>query len=94
MSTSSTRIAILDDYQGVALKLGDWSKLQGKAQIDVYRDTLHDEDALVQRLEPCAIVSRQGSSFITANASCTLIDLYYARTNKDHSSTSGETSES
>jgi hypothetical protein len=26
-------IAILDDYQNVALKLADWSRLQGRSQV-------------------------------------------------------------
>ncbi|KIJ26141.1 hypothetical protein M422DRAFT_272834 [Sphaerobolus stellatus SS14] len=54
--SSSPRIAILDDYQGVALTLGDWSALQGKVQIDVYQDTLLDEGALVERLKPYGII--------------------------------------
>lgn len=35
-----TRIAILDDYQGVALSLGPWARLD--AAIDVFRETLRD----------------------------------------------------
>lgn len=48
---SLKRLAILDDYQGVVLSMGPWSRLQG-LEIEVFRDTLHDRDALVQRLLP------------------------------------------
>lgn len=55
---SHVRIAILDDYQGVALTFADWSHVQSKASIDVYRDTIHDEEQLAKRLEPYTIVRR------------------------------------
>jgi phosphoglycerate dehydrogenase-like enzyme len=45
------RLAILDDYQGVALSLGPWSRLDG-LDIQAFRDTLTDRDALAQRLAP------------------------------------------
>jgi phosphoglycerate dehydrogenase-like enzyme len=48
---SLKRLAILDDYQGVVLSMGPWSRLQG-LEIEVFRDTLNDRDALVQRLLP------------------------------------------
>ena len=44
------RIAVLDDYQGVALSLADWGSLG--IPVDVFRDTLRDEDALAARLAP------------------------------------------
>ena len=49
-------IAILDDYQGVALKFADWSQIAKSAEITVFNDTLFDEDDLVQRLEPFDII--------------------------------------
>lgn len=49
-------IAVLDDYQGVALTLADWSVLDGRANVTVYRDHLSDADALVARLEPYTVV--------------------------------------
>ncbi|KAJ3537308.1 hypothetical protein NMY22_g5644 [Coprinellus aureogranulatus] len=56
-TTSKPNLAILDDYQGVSLSLADWSAVKEKVlTIDVYRDTLHDEDAVVKRLEPYEIV--------------------------------------
>ncbi len=48
-----TRIAVLDDYQGVALDMADWSAVQARAEVTVFRDNLAaDPDALVQRLLP------------------------------------------
>jgi len=47
-----TRIAILDDYQGEVLTLADWSRLDGRASIDVFRDTLKKDDELAARLAP------------------------------------------
>jgi hypothetical protein len=41
---SPMRIAILDDYQSVALKMADWSPLEGKAEISVFSDYVADED--------------------------------------------------
>jgi phosphoglycerate dehydrogenase-like enzyme len=49
-------IAILDDYQGVALRLADWSSLPGRPRIDVFRDHLSDLEALVERLSPYDVV--------------------------------------
>ena len=46
------KIAVLDDYQGVALTSADWSPLQGRAEIAVFRDHLNDPDAVVARLAP------------------------------------------
>jgi phosphoglycerate dehydrogenase-like enzyme len=45
------KIAVLDDYQGVALNLADWSSLEGIATVTVFQDHLDDEEALVRRLE-------------------------------------------
>jgi phosphoglycerate dehydrogenase-like enzyme len=50
------RIAVLDDYQGVALASADWSVLDGRAEVVVFRDHLSDEDALVERLAPFDVV--------------------------------------
>lgn len=53
----TVRVAILDDYQKVAFKFADWSSIQDKLSIDVYTETLQDEEALVERLEPYTITS-------------------------------------
>jgi phosphoglycerate dehydrogenase-like enzyme len=44
------RVAILDDYQGVALSSADWSAVEVRAEVVVHRDHLANEDALVERL--------------------------------------------
>jgi phosphoglycerate dehydrogenase-like enzyme len=50
------RVAILDDYQNVALSLADWSVLDGRATITVFNDHLADADAVIERLQPFEIV--------------------------------------
>ena len=50
------KIALLDDYQGVALSCADWSAVESKAEITVFRDTVTDLDALAARLEPFEIL--------------------------------------
>ena len=44
------RVAILDDYQGVALGLADWQSLHPRAQIQAFADHIDDLDALAKRL--------------------------------------------
>jgi phosphoglycerate dehydrogenase-like enzyme len=51
------QVAVLDDYQGVALPSADWSPLNGKANITVFRDHLTDSTALVERLKPFNVLS-------------------------------------
>lgn len=46
------KIAVLDDYQGVALALADWSQVFELADVEVFRDHERDEAALARRLEP------------------------------------------
>jgi phosphoglycerate dehydrogenase-like enzyme len=50
------KIAVLDDYQGVALKLADWSAVIARADVDVFSDHLADADAVAARLLPYDIV--------------------------------------
>jgi phosphoglycerate dehydrogenase-like enzyme len=50
------KIAVLDDYQGVALKMADWSAVTARAHVDVFSDHLDDADAVVERLLPYDIV--------------------------------------
>ena len=50
------RIAVLDDYQNVALSLADWSLLDERATVTVFNDHLADSDAVVERLQPFDIV--------------------------------------
>jgi len=44
------RIAIIDDYQGVATTVADWTPLSGRAELVSFADHLVDHDALVERL--------------------------------------------
>jgi hypothetical protein len=39
------RVAILDDYQNVALTMADWSAVAEKAEIAVFHDHVSDPDA-------------------------------------------------
>jgi phosphoglycerate dehydrogenase-like enzyme len=50
------RVAVLDDYQNVALSLADWSALNARATVTVFNDHLAETDALVERLLPFDIV--------------------------------------
>jgi phosphoglycerate dehydrogenase-like enzyme len=48
---AAPRLAVLDDYQGVALDLADWSPLDGRADITVFDRHLGDEEAVVEALQ-------------------------------------------
>jgi phosphoglycerate dehydrogenase-like enzyme len=50
------KIAVLDDYQNVALESADWSVLRDRADIAIFQDHLADSDALIQRLLPFDVV--------------------------------------
>jgi phosphoglycerate dehydrogenase-like enzyme len=50
------RIAILDDYQNVALSLADWSPLTAKAEITVFQDHVTDLETLVRRLADFEVI--------------------------------------
>ena len=49
-------IAILDDYQNVALRLADWSGVRRRAEITVFNDHIADPSAVVERLRPFDVV--------------------------------------
>jgi phosphoglycerate dehydrogenase-like enzyme len=51
------RVAILDDYQGVALEMADWSVLPPDCHVQVFRDHLSDREALVERLKDFEVVT-------------------------------------
>jgi phosphoglycerate dehydrogenase-like enzyme len=50
------RVAILDDYQNVALQLADWSGVRRHAEITVFNDHMADPLAVVERLRPFEVV--------------------------------------
>lgn len=50
------QIAILDDYQSAALRMADWSSLEGRANITVFVDHVSDENELAARLAPFNVI--------------------------------------
>jgi phosphoglycerate dehydrogenase-like enzyme len=50
------KVAILDDYQNVALDLADWSSVANRAEITVFNDHVADPDALIERLLPFDVI--------------------------------------
>jgi phosphoglycerate dehydrogenase-like enzyme len=56
MNSHPIQVAVLDDYQGVALQMADWSPLEGRAQMTVFRDHLSDSDAVAQRLSTFQVI--------------------------------------
>jgi phosphoglycerate dehydrogenase-like enzyme len=52
----AVRCAILDDYQNVALKIGDWSKLKGDVDLKAFNAHLDGPDKVVAALKDYDIV--------------------------------------
>ena len=50
------RVAVLDDYQGVASGLADWSQLSKNTEVQFFPDHLIDEDQLAERLKDFQVV--------------------------------------
>jgi phosphoglycerate dehydrogenase-like enzyme len=50
------RVAVLDDYQGVALQMADWRQLPADVQVQVFRDHLAEASAVAARLRDVDIV--------------------------------------
>lgn len=46
------RIAVLDDYQNVALELADWSPLADQATLTVFNDHVSDPNRSLTGLHP------------------------------------------
>lgn len=59
------RIALLDDYQSVALQLADWESLRPRAEVTAFSDHIEDLDQLVERLQPfhCVMAMRERTRF-------------------------------
>jgi phosphoglycerate dehydrogenase-like enzyme len=51
-----TRVAILDDYQGVALGLADWKNLGAEVTVHAFHERLCGEEAVADRLRDFEIV--------------------------------------
>lgn len=62
--THEFRLAILDDYQGVAHKIVDWSQIAGLSVV-AFKDHVYDEDELVERLYgfDCVMRIRERTEF-------------------------------
>ena len=50
------RVAVLDDYQDVALSSADWTSLPADTEIVAFHDHLTDEAALVERLREFEVI--------------------------------------
>jgi len=50
------KVAVLDDYQDVALKFADWSSLEDRVNLTIYHDHLDLEAKLIERLQPFEVV--------------------------------------
>ncbi len=51
-----TRVAILDDYQNVALAVADWRSLGPEVTVEAFRERLAGEDVLVKRLADFEVI--------------------------------------
>src|ERR1700730_15196133 len=56
VSRHPINVAVLDDYQGVAMSIVDWSKVSDRANITVFNDHLADENAVAERLASFDVV--------------------------------------
>ncbi len=63
-----TRVAVLDDYQNVALTLADWSPLAGRAEPVVFNEAFADADAAAAALAgfPVIVAMRERTPFPAA----------------------------
>lgn len=62
------KCAILDDYQGMALSMADWSVLDGQVEVFALREHISDEAQLVSRIQGCDIlvIMRERTPFTAA----------------------------
>src|ERR1700758_300213 len=51
-----TQVAILDDYQNVALAAADWRSLGREVGVQAFHERLSGDDALVKRLEDFEVI--------------------------------------
>src|ERR1700722_7966610 len=61
LDSVAVEIAVLDDYQGVALEMADWSALEGRARVTVFRDHIADERAVIEGLPRLKMIASTGS---------------------------------
>jgi phosphoglycerate dehydrogenase-like enzyme len=50
------KIAVLDDYQHIALKMADWTTVSNRAEVVVFPDHISEQVHLIERLKPFEIV--------------------------------------
>ncbi len=53
---AQVQVAILDDYQNVAMEMADWTAVADRVDITVFNDHIADPDGLVDRLSPFDVV--------------------------------------
>jgi phosphoglycerate dehydrogenase-like enzyme len=51
------KVAVLDDYPNMAMRMADWSALKDRATITVFNDHVAGADAVVERLHPFDVVN-------------------------------------
>jgi D-3-phosphoglycerate dehydrogenase len=56
-AASRRRLAVLDDYQRIALSLADWQLLEGRCSVEVFDRPLGSVDAAAAVLEPFEIIA-------------------------------------
>jgi phosphoglycerate dehydrogenase-like enzyme len=54
--SARVQVAVLDDYQNVALTMADWSPVTARADVTVFTDHVADPDDVVARLAPFDVV--------------------------------------
>ncbi len=54
--SNMTRVAVLDDWQGVAKGAADWSPLQARAEVVFFADAFADQDDAAAKLADFEIV--------------------------------------
>ncbi len=55
-TSTPIKVAVLDDYQNIALSMADWSPLEARAEITVFNDHIAERGALLERLRPFDVV--------------------------------------
>jgi phosphoglycerate dehydrogenase-like enzyme len=54
--TNRTKVAVLDDWQGIARSSGDWSPLEARADVTIFQDAFADQDDAAAKLADFDIV--------------------------------------
>ena len=53
---TTVRVAILDDYQGVAAEMADWSQLPDGTELQIFREHFADENAVAKGLQEFHVI--------------------------------------